>query len=800
MSQKQEEYNLIKKSGLFDQAYYLIQSISARKADMDPLKHFIQYGWKEGRNPSPLFDTKYYLDMNPDVKNANINPLIHFINFGWKEGRNPSPLFDTKYYLDMNPDVKNANINPLIHSIDFGWKEDSHCLLPKDRIKNQVNKISSYNPKVSVIVPNYNHAIYLEERLASIYHQSYMNYEVILLDDCSKDQSRKILMDYQKQYPKITQCIFNESNSGSTFAQWKKGIENATGELIWIAESDDFCDLDFLEKLIPFFSDETVLLGYSHSVFIDEDGQKNTFAFEHYLSDIDRHKWDSSYINTAHNEVISSLGLKNTIPNVSSVVFRRPKGIIAILNNPEWLKMKVCGDWLFYLNFIRGGRIAYCRETNNYYRIYQTSSSKKTHTQDIYYKEHETVACAIATLYNVSPELLSKNYQLLQDFYCHTVKDHTNHHFSQLFNFDKVINCRKNRTPNILMGVYAFAFGGGEVFPIQLANALKEKGNSIIVLAGNFEPINPQMRKMLYPDIPVVNYDSSIDLDALINEYGIEITHSHHASMDRLLSTVRTKHVITMHGMYEMMKDFPNDIKDFMDKIDHWFYTADKNIIPFKKFKLFDQKKFTKINNGMPVPNIDKIDLEEFCIPSDAFIVCLATRALYDKGWFEAIEAIRMARETTNKNIHLLLIGEGPVFDLLKETNIPSYIHLLGYRSNLADYFSVSHLGFLPTYFKGESFPLVMIECFMAGIPIIASNIGEISAMMTIDGQLYGGALIDLHAGKVESDDLALALIKMVNNEEYYQECVNSVKRLKNKFDLAKIAEKYSEVYVKVCK
>jgi len=201
----------------------------------------------------------------------------------------------------------------------------------------------------------------------------------------------------------------------------------------------------------------------------------------------------------------------------------------------------------------------------------------------------------------------------------------------------------------------------------------------------------------------------------------------------------------------------------------------------------------------MRVPDIHEVDLKPLGITDDSFPVCMATRALQDKGWFEAIEAITLARESTKKDIHLLLIGEGPVYELLKNRDLPDYIHLLGYKSNLVDYFAASQLGLLPTYFKGESFPLVMIECFMAEKPIIATKMGEIPDMILTDDQKVGGLLIDIHRGKVKPEELASALLKMVNDEKYYQECINSVKFLKTKFDLDKIAEKYLVVYKRLC-
>lgn len=99
-------------------------------------------------------------------------------------------------------------------------------------------------PLISVIIPNFNHAPYLKQRIDSVLNQTYDNLEIFLLDDCSKDNSRKILLSY-KNNPKVKEIIFNDKNSGSTFKQWEKGFELSHGEYIWIAESDDYCDAFF---------------------------------------------------------------------------------------------------------------------------------------------------------------------------------------------------------------------------------------------------------------------------------------------------------------------------------------------------------------------------------------------------------------------------------------------------------------------------------------------------------------------------------------------------------------------------
>ena len=81
------DYFAIKHSGLFDEKYYLLHNPDVRRADIDPLKHFVKYGWKEGRNPSESFNTNFYIENHPSVKSENINPLVHYILHERKEYR-----------------------------------------------------------------------------------------------------------------------------------------------------------------------------------------------------------------------------------------------------------------------------------------------------------------------------------------------------------------------------------------------------------------------------------------------------------------------------------------------------------------------------------------------------------------------------------------------------------------------------------------------------------------------------------------------------------------------------------------
>lgn len=107
----------------FDAAWYLAHNPDVAAARLDPLRHYGEYGWKEGRDPNAFFSTTWYLNQNPDVAAARTNPLAHYADRGWREGRDPGPGFSTSAYLRANPDVRAAGIDPLQHFLLHGRAE-----------------------------------------------------------------------------------------------------------------------------------------------------------------------------------------------------------------------------------------------------------------------------------------------------------------------------------------------------------------------------------------------------------------------------------------------------------------------------------------------------------------------------------------------------------------------------------------------------------------------------------------------------------------------------------------------------
>lgn len=218
-------------------------------------------------------------------------------------------------------------------------------------------------PKVSVIVPNYSHAQYLRQRIDTVLGQTFQDFEMILMDDCSTDDSRSIISEYANN-PRI-RIELNEKNSGSTFKQWKKGIALAQGEYVWIAESDDYSDRRFLEKLVATLEREPkASFVYCRSWLISASGQPPRLA-DGYLADLDPQHWSANFCNDGREECRHFFVSHNSVPNASSAVFR--KSIYERVGGVDD-GLRVCGDWKLWVCLACEGQVAYISEPLNYYR------------------------------------------------------------------------------------------------------------------------------------------------------------------------------------------------------------------------------------------------------------------------------------------------------------------------------------------------------------------------------------------------------------------------------------------------
>ncbi len=234
-------------------------------------------------------------------------------------------------------------------------------------------------PLISVIIPNYNHAKYLDERISTVLNQTYQNYEVIILDDCSPDNGEsKTRIEKYRNNIHIKHIIYNKTNSGSTFIQWRKGFELAKGDIIWIAESDDYCSNNFLDELVAcWIKYPTCTIIQCLSKYIWENGESlhpnkvynGKIVYEIGTLAIKRHMICSNFY----------------IPNASAVTFRRD---VAMEIPNDYMDYKASGDRLFWIYMLEHGDLCTINKPLSYFRQHRNKVSSRKELDGTQCKEN----------------------------------------------------------------------------------------------------------------------------------------------------------------------------------------------------------------------------------------------------------------------------------------------------------------------------------------------------------------------------------------------------------------------------
>ncbi len=228
--------------------------------------------------------------------------------------------------------------------------------------------------KVSVIIPNYNHAIYLKQRIQSVLDQTFQDFDLTYLDDASSDDSNAVFAEFEPQ-PRI-KAIYNDRNSGSPFKQWNKGFRATEGEYVWIAESDDVADPDFLATLVPMLDDNpNVGIAYSQSCRIDSNNVVFEPTLRQWVEDLDPDRWEHDFVANGIIECQKYLVFKNTIPNASAVLIRR--SIYEAIGGAEE-SLLLTGDWMTWIKMLLKSDIAFCARPLNSFRTHKSSVRSKT--------------------------------------------------------------------------------------------------------------------------------------------------------------------------------------------------------------------------------------------------------------------------------------------------------------------------------------------------------------------------------------------------------------------------------------
>ncbi|MDB5200765.1 MAG: glycosyl transferase family protein [Ferruginibacter sp.] len=265
-----------------------------------------------------------------------------------------------------------------------------------------MDSVKNSQPLVSVIIPSYNHAAFLKARIDSVLQQTVKDIEIIILDDASNDGSVAIIIEALQNNTRI-KFLPADKNSGSTFIQWNKGIARASADIIWIAESDDVADPDFLSTMLEALSaEDKIVLAYCQSQRMNEEGAV-TGSWYDFTEDLDSRLFSTDFRMGGQEYISRFLIHRNTIPNASAVLFKKSAYLRAGEANEH---LPANGDWLCWLKMLCYGNIAFSAKPMNYFRYHAHSviaKANSTKAGDVYKENYDR------TMREIFAEFVSAN-------------------------------------------------------------------------------------------------------------------------------------------------------------------------------------------------------------------------------------------------------------------------------------------------------------------------------------------------------------------------------------------------------
>lgn len=235
---------------------------------------------------------------------------------------------------------------------------------------------------VSVIVASYNHAEYLAQRMESLIAQTYSQLEILVIDDCSPDNSVAVLQSYATN-PKA-KLMVRETNGGWVTVS-NQGVESTVGEYVLFANCDDDCDIRMIERLVRAMEENPAAgVTFCRSLMIDEEGRVtgDDFAIREpafrarCVSDtlIDREEMRRFLLHSC------------VIPNLSAALIRRECFEKVGLLSHDY---RACSDWDIFFRIADQFDFYYVAEPLNRFRQHQTtirSATKGRITYDEFFR------------------------------------------------------------------------------------------------------------------------------------------------------------------------------------------------------------------------------------------------------------------------------------------------------------------------------------------------------------------------------------------------------------------------------
>ncbi len=227
-------------------------------------------------------------------------------------------------------------------------------------------------PRVSLILPNYNYARYLDERISSLLNQTCREFELLILDDASRDGSCEVIAKYTHD-PRVRTCLHTQ-NSGQVYLRWNEGAAETTGEFLLFAGADDTCHPTMVEKLVTRMEEHpSVGMAFCHSWVITTTG-KVLYSTKQWAIDHHAEYWLTDHVVPGRDECRQMLCGNEVVPNASAVLIRR-----AAFDQAGGFDLTLpwAADYLLWVRIMLHWDVAFLAEPLNFWRYHEETVTAK---------------------------------------------------------------------------------------------------------------------------------------------------------------------------------------------------------------------------------------------------------------------------------------------------------------------------------------------------------------------------------------------------------------------------------------
>ncbi len=258
------------------------------------------------------------------------------------------------------------------------------------------------SPKVSIVIPTYKRSAILKRSLKSVLAQTFQNYEVLVVDDCSGDDSETVVKDFGDRRIRY---LKHQTNKGGSAAR-NTGVREATGEYVAFLDSDDEWLPNKLEKQLALFSniDESYCAVYTGFICVAADGVAG-----------------QKILRIHNGDVFNDLLVCNFMSTLSTLIVKRE-----VLEKISGLdeRLKSCQDWDLYLRISKVCKVACCEEYLVRYHIDKKDKARISNNRKSIVQGHELIREKFANDYETLPQAyrvrhaneMANMYTLAADF------------------------------------------------------------------------------------------------------------------------------------------------------------------------------------------------------------------------------------------------------------------------------------------------------------------------------------------------------------------------------------------------